>query len=354
MIEDGENAEDGLAKTSENAVDLTGISADANVASATTTTTTMPFALPNPLPHLSPVNISCSHMGGASVSVPEDVCVLSPVDARLMKRIQSSVLKRMLGTPPLQKMTPVQAVPVASASSAEDEEIETTESTTESMKVVDSFDFNNISFELKPHRYSKEEVSSSVQKCQQWQVCHHPHGGRKKGKGKGKDENCVAQHLKKIHQNLRMAEDCVKYMHHFSNGGVPCSPEAAIVPWAWKTEFLKYCDKLIRWRKDRAKEIKNEKIGPIYNIFVEDPLPSLGKKLVGPINSWIACPHGQMQASNKKILWVPKEVYNALSVHFCQDLEELISPPLHPSMTSPSDVSDTRGQFLLIISFRSQ
>ena len=57
-----------------------------------------------------------------------------------------------------------------------------------------------------------------------------------------------------------MAEDCVKYMHHFSNGGIPCSPEAAIVPWTWKTEFLKYCDKLIRWRKDRAKEKKNEKI----------------------------------------------------------------------------------------------
>ena len=43
-------------------------------------------------------------------------------------------------------------------------------------------------------------------------------------------------------------------------GGIPCAPDNVIVPKAWKTEFLKFCEKLTKWRKERVtnNEIKRQ------------------------------------------------------------------------------------------------
>ena len=185
--------------------------------------------------------------------------------------------------------------------------------------------------------------------------------------------------LNEIKQQISLVEESINCMRHLENNGVPCksfcccccctdcvcinqcslltdqsclfffscsffffkqgSETAAIVPVAWRTEFMKYCEKLIKWRKERATAIEqrlktrhqhnesrssssqntgkstNECVGPSYNT-IEDGLPTKTKKLKGAICGHLTCPHGKLEAGGKKIFWVSRTVYNTLQKHF--------------------------------------
>ena len=105
---------------------------------------------------------------------------------------------------------------------------------------------------------------------------------------------------------------------------------------------MKYCEKLIKWRKERATAIEqrlktrhqhnessssssnnnnntgkstSECVGPSYNT-IEDGLPTKTKKLKGAICGHLTCPHGKLEAGGKKIFWVSRTVYNTMQKHF--------------------------------------
>ena len=89
-------------------------------------------------------------------------------------------------------------------------------------------------------------INEILHECNQWKCC----------------TKCGTEHLKMLHQRLVMASDCVKHEHWFMGagvGGIPCAPDNVIVPKAWKTEFLKFCEKLTKWRKERVVQTIQEK-----------------------------------------------------------------------------------------------